>query len=66
MFITFFIVLSICYLTFFYYNERSECESERQILIASIEQLIKISQRKELKKGLIISSSKTSAGCFKI
>ena len=52
MFIAFFIVLSICYLTFFYYNERSECESERQILIASIEQLIKISQGRERKKRL--------------
>ena len=40
MFITFLIifVLSICYLTFFY-NERAECESERQALIASIEKL---------------------------
>jgi len=55
MLVTFFIVLSvlsICYLTYYYYNERAECESERQILIASIEQLIKISQRKELKKRL--------------
>ena len=50
MFITFFIVLSICYLTFFYYNEHAECESERQTLIASIEQLRKISQRRKLKK----------------
>ena len=39
MFITFFIVLSICYLTFFYYNEHAECESERQALLASIEKL---------------------------
>ena len=38
MFITFFIVLSICYLTFFY-NEHAECEEERQALIASIEKL---------------------------
>ena len=55
MLITFFIVLSvlsICYLAFFYYNEHAECESERQTLIASIEQLRKISQRKELKKRL--------------
>ena len=52
MFITFFIVLIICYLTFFYYNERAECESERQILIASIEQLIKISQKRKPKKTL--------------
>ena len=52
MFITFFIILIICYLIFFYYNERAECESERQILIASIEQLIKISQRRKLKKTL--------------
>jgi len=52
MFITFFIVLIICYLTFFYYNERAECESERQTLIASIEQLRKISQRRKLKKTL--------------
>jgi len=45
MFITFFIifVLSICYLTYFF-NEHAECESERQTLIASIEQLKKISQ----------------------
>ena len=58
MFITFFIVLSICYLTFFYYSERAECESERQTLIASIEQhhkyraqqLRKISQRRKLEK----------------
>ena len=50
MFITFFIVLIICYLTFYYYNERSECESERQILIASIEQLIKITQNRKPKK----------------
>ena len=54
MFITFFIVLIICYLTFFYYNERAECESERQILIASIEQLIKISQGRERKKRLTL------------
>ena len=52
MFITFFIVLIICYLTFYYYNERSECESERQILIASIEQLIKITQNRKPKKML--------------
>ena len=40
MFITILIifVLSICYLTFFY-NEHAECESERQTLIASIEEL---------------------------
>ena len=50
MFITFFIVLSICYLTFFYYNEHAECESERQALIASIEQLRKTSQRKKRRK----------------
>jgi len=50
MFITFFIVLSICYLTFYYCSERAECESERQTLIASIEQLRKISQRRKLKK----------------
>ena len=58
MFITFFIVLSICYLTFYYYNEHAECESERQTLIASIEQhhkyraqqLRKISQRRKLEK----------------
>ena len=50
MFVTLFIVLSICYLTFFYYNEHAECESERQTLIASIEQLRKISQRRKLKK----------------
>ena len=50
MFITFFIVLSICYLTFYYYNEHAECESERQTLIASIKQLRKISQRRKLKK----------------
>ena len=50
MFITFFIVLIICYMTFFYYNERAECESERQTLIASIEQLRKISQRRKLRK----------------
>ena len=49
MFITFFIVLSICYLTFFY-NEQAECESERQTLITSIEQLRIISQRRKLKK----------------
>jgi len=30
------LVLSICYLTFFY-NEHAECEAERQALIASIE-----------------------------
>ena len=52
MFITFFIVLIICYLTYYYYNERAECESEREILIASIEQLIKISQKTKLKKML--------------
>ena len=52
MFITFFIVLIICYLTFYYYNERSECESERQMLIASIEQLIKITQNRKSKKML--------------
>ena len=52
MFITFFIVLIICYLTFYYYNERSECESERQMLIASIEQLIKITQNRKPKKIL--------------
>ena len=52
MFITFFIVLSICYLTFFYYNEHAECESERQTLIASIEQLIKITQNRKPKKTL--------------
>ena len=52
MFITFFIVLIICYLTFYYYNERSECESERQMLIASIEQLIKITQNRKPKKML--------------
>ena len=51
MFITIFIifVLSICYWTFFY-NEQAECESERQTLIASIEQLRKISQRRKLRK----------------
>jgi len=40
MFITFLIifVLSICYLTFFYYED-AECEVERQSLIASIEKL---------------------------
>ena len=40
MFITIFIifVLSICYLTYFY-NERTECEEEKQALIASIEKL---------------------------
>ena len=32
------LVLSICYLTFFY-NELAECEAERQALIASIEKL---------------------------
>ena len=37
MFITFFIVLSFCYLTFYYCSERAECEAERQALIASIE-----------------------------
>ena len=52
MFITFFIVLIICYLTFYYCSECAECESERQTLIASIEQLKKVSQRKELKKRL--------------
>jgi len=53
MLITFLIifVLSICYLTFFY-NEHAECEAERQTLLASIEQLKKVSQRKELKKRL--------------
>ena len=53
MFITIFIifVLSICYLTFLY-NEQAECESERQTLIASIEQLRKISQRRKLRKTL--------------
>ena len=59
MFIAFLIIfaLSICYLTFFY-NEHAECESERQTLIASIEQhhkyraqqLRKISQRRKLEK----------------
>ena len=53
MFITisiiFIFVLSIFYLTFFY-NEHAECESERQALIASIEQLRKTSQRRKLKK----------------
>ena len=51
MFITILIifVLSICYLTFFY-NEHAECESERQTLLASIEQLRKISQRRKPKK----------------
>ena len=40
MLITFLIilVLSICYLEFFY-NERAECEAERQALLASIEKL---------------------------
>jgi len=40
MFITILIifVLSLCYLTYFYY-ELAECEAERQVLIASIEKL---------------------------
>ena len=52
MFITFLIifVLSICYLTFYYCSERAECESERQTLLASIEQLRNIQQRKKLNK----------------
>ena len=50
MFITFFIVLSICYVTVYYFYEYAECESERQTLIASIEQLRKMSQTKKLKK----------------
>ena len=50
MFVTLFIVLSICYLTVYYFYERAECESGRQTLIASIEQLRKISQRRKLKK----------------
>ena len=51
MFITILIifVLSICYLTFFY-NEHAECEAERQALIASIQLLRKISQRKKRRK----------------
>ena len=51
MFITFFIVLSICYWTFFY-NEQFESESERQTLLASIEQLRLRSHRRELRKTL--------------
>ena len=53
MFITIFIifVLSVFYLTLFY-NEHVDDESERQALLASIEQLKKVSQRKELKKRL--------------
>ena len=48
MFITFLVVfvMSIPYLTFRYYEyELAECETERQALIASIEQLRKTSQR---------------------
>jgi hypothetical protein len=48
MFITFLVVfvVSIPYLTFRYYEyELAECETERQALIASIEQLSKTSQR---------------------
>ena len=32
------LVLSICYLTYFY-DEHAKCEEERQVLIASIEKL---------------------------
>ena len=51
MFITIFIifVLSVFYLTLFY-NEHVDDESERQALIASIQQLRKISQRKKRRK----------------
>ena len=40
MFITFLIIFVVCiyYLTYFY-NEHTECEAERQALIASIEKL---------------------------
>ena len=39
MFVTLFIVLSICYVTVYYFYEYAECESERQTLIASIAKL---------------------------
>ena len=54
MFITFLIVFVIGiipYLTFRYYEyELAECETERQALIASIEQLRKTSQRRKPRK----------------
>ena len=44
-------VILICYLTFFYNEyELAECETERQALIASIEQLRKTSQRRKPRK----------------
>ena len=55
MFITFlvvFVVMSFPYLTFRYYEyELAECETERQALIASIEQLSKTSQRIKPRKS---------------
>ena len=55
MFITFLIVFVIGiipYLTFRYYEyELAECETERQALIASIEQLRKTSQRIKPRKS---------------
>jgi len=43
------LVLSICYLTFFY-NEHADCEADRQALIASIEKLRKTSQKRKPRK----------------
>ncbi|SVE02528.1 uncharacterized protein METZ01_LOCUS455382 [marine metagenome] len=44
-------VMFVCYLTYFYNEyELAECETERQALIASIEQLRKTSQRRKPRK----------------
>ena len=39
MFITFLIIFVVCILFDIFYNEHTECEAERQALIASIEKL---------------------------
>ena len=44
-------VLIICYLTYFYNEyELADCETERQALIADIEQLTKTSQKRNPEK----------------
>ena len=42
--------LVICYLTYEVYKEHMDEDAKRMVLIASIEQLRKISQRRKLRK----------------
>ena len=50
IFVSFF-ALVICYLTYEVYKEHMDEDAKRMVLIASIEQLRKISQRRKLKKN---------------